>query len=120
MKKNLFYLFALICSVSLFTSCSDDDDPVYPIEEELAGTYKGELGISVNDTPIGSGILQKVYISKSASGNNQVKLELKNFSFGDFNLGDIQVDPCAVKEQNGAYSFTGSQNLNLAAPIGSC
>lgn len=25
MKKNLFYyLFAVICSVSLFTSCSDD------------------------------------------------------------------------------------------------
>ncbi len=27
MKKNLFYyLFAVICSVALFTSCSDDDD----------------------------------------------------------------------------------------------
>ena len=26
MKKNLFYLFALICSMSLFTACSDDDD----------------------------------------------------------------------------------------------
>lgn len=25
MKKNLFYLFALICSMSLFTACSDDD-----------------------------------------------------------------------------------------------
>ena len=25
MKKNLLYLFALICSVSLFTACSDDD-----------------------------------------------------------------------------------------------
>ncbi|KAB4394575.1 DUF4925 domain-containing protein, partial [Bacteroides thetaiotaomicron] len=26
MKKNLFFLFALICSMSLFTACSDDDD----------------------------------------------------------------------------------------------
>lgn len=27
MKKNLFYyLFAVICSVTLFTSCSDDDE----------------------------------------------------------------------------------------------
>ena len=36
MKKNLFYLFALICSMSLFTACSDDDDPDYSkvIEEE--------------------------------------------------------------------------------------
>ena len=29
MKKNLFYyLFAMICSVALFASCSDDDDEV--------------------------------------------------------------------------------------------
>lgn len=26
MKKRLFYLFALICAVSLFTACSDDDN----------------------------------------------------------------------------------------------
>lgn len=26
MKKNWFYLFALICSVALFTACSDDDE----------------------------------------------------------------------------------------------
>lgn len=33
MKKNLFYLFALICSMSLFTSCGDDDDETLaPIE----------------------------------------------------------------------------------------
>lgn len=36
MKKNLLYLFALICSVSVFTGCSDDDAPDY------SGTYKGE------------------------------------------------------------------------------
>ena len=39
MKKSLFFLFALICSMSLFTACSDDDDPDYSkvIEEEIAG-----------------------------------------------------------------------------------
>lgn len=36
MKKNLFYLFASICSMSLFTACSDDDDEVSP----WTGTYK--------------------------------------------------------------------------------
>ncbi len=30
MKKNLFYLFALICSMSLFTACSDDDEAPVP------------------------------------------------------------------------------------------
>lgn len=29
MKKNLFYyLFAVICTIGLFTSCSDDDEKV--------------------------------------------------------------------------------------------
>jgi len=39
MKKNLFYyLFAVICSVSLFTSCSDDDDEV--VLNPIEGTWQ--------------------------------------------------------------------------------
>lgn len=121
MKKNLFYVFALICSMSLFTACSDDDDVVIlPIEQDMAGSYKGELEIAVNNTTVAPGIPQKVYISKSTAGDNQLRLELKKFSFGSLNLGDIQVDPCAVTELNGTYSFSGKQTLALAAPLGSC
>lgn len=93
MKKNLLFLFALICSMSLFTACNNDDNPELPVEKDLAGAYKGELGISINDQSLGGTIPQKVYISKSASGENQLKLELKAFMFGTMNLGDIQVDP---------------------------
>lgn len=121
MKKKLFYLFALICSMSLFTACSDDDEVILPVEQDMAGSYKGALEIAVNNTTVTpGGIPQKVYISKSTAGNNQLKLELKNFSFGSLNLGDIQVDPCAVTEQNGTYTFAGKQTLTLAAPLGSC
>lgn len=120
MKKNLLFLFALICSIGLFTACNNDDDPELPVEKDLAGAYKGELGISINDQSLGSTIPQKVYISKSASGENQLKLELKAFMFGTMNLGDIQVDPCPVTEKDGTYSFSGSQTLTLAAPIGTC
>lgn len=47
MNKRLFYyLFAVLCTVTLFTSCSDDegdDTPtVIPIEQEIAGDYKGK------------------------------------------------------------------------------
>ena len=46
MKKRLLYLFMLICSVSLFTSCGDDDDDVkYPVDSELAGAYKGTMDV---------------------------------------------------------------------------
>lgn len=65
MKKNLFYyLFAVICSVSLFTSCSDDDDEkvVCPVNETtftdqsgLQLTYSGAtmLGKTVQFVPQG-------------------------------------------------------------------
>lgn len=37
MKKNLFYyLFAVICTIGLFTSCSDDDEKVVnPFHRQL-------------------------------------------------------------------------------------
>lgn len=51
MKKNLFYLFALICSMSLFTACSDDDEDtawmVYQEPTEFADT---KLQVITNGT----------------------------------------------------------------------
>ena len=44
MKKNLLYLFILICSVSLFTSCGDDDEND-DNKANVAGTYAGNLGV---------------------------------------------------------------------------
>lgn len=120
MKKNLLFLFALICSMSLFTACSNDDEPVLPVEKEMAGAYKGELAISMDGNPLSGSIPQKIYISQSTSGNNQLKLELKNFMFGVMSLGDIVIDPCAVVEKDGTYAFTGSQTVTLTPPIGAC
>ena len=63
MNKRLFYyLFAVLCTVTLFTSCSDDDGDdtptVIPIEQEMAGDYKGTMDVyyvGVPD-PIASGL----------------------------------------------------------------
>ena len=36
MKKNLLWMATiLVCCVSFFTSCSDDDDPVNPTPDEV-------------------------------------------------------------------------------------
>ena len=54
MNKNLFYyLFAVICSVSLFTSCSDDDDDkvVCPVSETTF-TDKSGLQLTYSDAPM--------------------------------------------------------------------
>ena len=86
MNKRLFYyLFAVLCTVTLFTSCSDDegdDTPtVIPIEQEIAGDYKGTMDVyyvGVPD-PIASGLSQKVYVTKAS--DTAVKLELRDFVF---------------------------------------
>jgi len=118
MKKRLFYAFALICSMSLFTACSDDDDPVYPIEEELAGTYKGTLDIELDGTPVATGMPKNITIAKA--GNNVISLELKDFSFMGNNLGTIKLENCVLKQNGTSYSFSGNQELNLANGIGKC
>ena len=50
MKKSLLYLFMLICSVSLFTGCSDDDDNgggdlAMALQSSVVGTYEGDLRV---------------------------------------------------------------------------
>lgn len=120
MKKSLLYLFMLICSVSLFSSCGDDDDEVkYPIDTDLAGGYIGKLSVVVDGNQMGTTENQKIAIAQSNKGANQIALSLKNFTFL-INVGDIEVDPCTVKAIDGGYSFEGRQNLDLVAPLGNC
>lgn len=63
MKKNLLFLFALICSMSLFTACSNDDD-----QPDYTGTYKSDaLELSI------SGV--KMTSSEVAVNNNVLTLK---------------------------------------------
>ena len=120
MKKSLLYLFMLVCSVSIFMSCSDDDDEVkYPIDTELAGGSVGNLSVNVDGNQMGTTENQKITISQSNKGTNQIALSLKNFTFL-VNVGDIEVDPCTVKAIDGGYAFEGQQNLDLVQPLGNC
>lgn len=120
MKKSLLYLLMFVCSVSLFSSCGDDDDEVkYPIDTDLAGGYIGKLSVVVDGNQMGTTENQKIAIAQSNKGANQIALSLKNFTFL-INVGDIEVDPCTVKAIDGGYSFEGQQNLDLVAPLGNC
>ena len=121
MKKNLLYLWALICSVSLLTACSSDDDNTVndettPPEEEavvtapdVVGTYWGNLDISMlpdgsdQEVVIADGLPK--FITFSQVSDTEVKMELKEFElFINGNIlkfGDIVIDKCAVKKGNG-------------------
>ncbi len=98
MKKNLFYLFALVFSMSLFTACSDDDDNnneemtlEQVIDTKLAGTYAGSLDIVVNDQAVGTDLAQSITLSKSSSSADALKLEMKDFNFATLAF-DIAVE----------------------------
>ena len=51
MKKNLFYyLFVVLCTATLFTSCSDDDDNGKNGDDQvtdISGKYKGSLEVQL-------------------------------------------------------------------------
>lgn len=49
MKKSVFYyLFAVICTVCLFTACSDDDDDNKILTvDNIVGTYPGDLDVTL-------------------------------------------------------------------------
>ena len=114
MKKNLFYLFALICSMSLFTACSDDDEaPDYSkvIESEMAGNYKGTLDIKLDGNPIASDMPKNITISKA--GNSAINLLLADFTLMTMDLGNIELKDCQLSQKDNSYSFTGTQSLNI-------
>ena len=113
MKKNLFYLFALICSMSLFTACSDDD-PDYSkvIEEEIAGNYKGTLTVTVEGTTMPSEP-QKIKIEKASP--SAINLSLANFSFMGIAIGDVELKNCVLSQNGDTYAFTGTQKLEVEA-----
>lgn len=121
MKKNLFYLFALICSMSLFTACSDDDNPgggggatlEEVITNDIAGNYKGDLAVTVDGNPMGEPLAQRISVAKS--GKDAITLSISNFSFmGVVNIESITLENCVLTEEaNGSYSFTGTTELNV-------
>lgn len=125
MKKKMFYLFALLCSMSLFTACSDDDDAVdysKVIEEEIAGNYKGLMDVFYEEpeTEIAEDMQQKITIKKSSA--TSIGLELKDFSITVAStvipIGDLAIDNCPLTVEGDKYSFTGTANLDLV--VGKC
>ncbi len=112
MKKNFFYyLFAVICSVALFTSCSDDDDAVkgLTIDNNVVGTFTGDLSVLQQPIPNTSITVIKV-------DANTVKVALKDFKFGELVIGDITANCKATLDKEGDdFDLNGQTTLTVAA-----
>jgi len=111
MKKNFFYyLFAVICSVALFTSCSDDDDAVKGLTiDNVVGTFTGDLSVLQQPIPNTSITVIKV-------DANTVKVALKDFKFGELVIGDITANCKATLDKEGDdFDLNGQTTLTVAA-----
>lgn len=104
MRKNVFYLFMLLFSLSIFAGCKDDKNETpgggddSDIAGAMAGIYKGRLDVKLDGIDLGNSI-QFIYITKEET--TKVKLELKDFSINvagsQLNVGDILIPNIPVE-----------------------
>lgn len=74
MKKNLFLLFALLCTVTFFTSCKDDEKPeVPPTVEDVVAEYSADK-LSVKVDGVATSDQAKVELVKSGDESLTIKL----------------------------------------------
>ena len=114
-----FYLFAVLCTMSLFTSCSDDDDAV-SLAEIVAGDYDGTLDIAMDmggmSVSVGKDIEETVEVTKVTDA--AVDLRIQGFSIIGMDLGNIELKNCQLTEvRDGVYDFTASSNLNVVGML---
>ena len=96
------------------TGTTDNPDITYPIDEQLAGEYKGLLNITLGGEPVGSDIARNITVAKV--DDETVSLTLEDFSFMDIELGTIKVDSCKIAGSDIPeydYSLSGEQTLTL-------
>ena len=120
MKKNLLYLLLLLCSVSMITSCGDDDDKD-DNKADVAGTYAGTLGVTLDgEGPISSS--QSIELTSPA--DNKINFVLKNFILqagmgGEAGqsvpVGNIKITDIDLVGTNGNYTFTKTANIKIEA-----
>lgn len=88
----------LICSVSLFTGCSDDDDNgggdlAMALQSSVVGTYEGDLRVVLPALQLDNTQKRKIFVK--ADGQENVQLVLRDFSIevagNPVTVGDIDV-----------------------------
>lgn len=104
MKKNLFFLCALICSMSLFTSCGDDDEDT--TWQNIPDSTKENTTLKINGASI-SDASASLDIQSAEAG----VLTLTNAVYGH---DKIDVPVAMTKSNDSTYVYEGSVNIDGA------
>lgn len=115
MKKSIFYyLFAVVCTVCLFTACSDDDndDKVTLIVDNIVGTYPGKMDIRLTANSVASDIAASITVGKVSDG--KVKVSLSNFTIPDVLPSPVNIEAeCDVTPSTDELKLNGTATIDL-------
>lgn len=107
MKKNLFYVFALICSMSLFTACSDDDDETWKeIPTEEIDVASGNATVNINGTTSTTGS-----VKMTVKNESEATMALQNVIPG---YADLNIDVELQKQADNSFKYAGTAKVNTA------
>ncbi len=110
MKKNLFYLFAIVCSMSLFAACSDDDGDDKDYASAVVGDYAGTMTITAGqEIPPMS---KTINITRLSDGKANVKVAGFSIPVMMPTPTDINAE-CAVAPNGSNYALTGSTKVSV-------
>ncbi len=104
MKKNLFYLFALVCTLGFFSSCGDDD-------EDTAWTQIPDSTKENTNLTINGGTLADATATLDIKSAEAAVLTLKNAIYGH---ESIDVNVAMTKSTDSLYVFEGTANVDGA------
>ena len=108
MKKSVFYyLFAVICTVCLFTACSDDDDDDNKVltVDNIVGTYPGDLDVTLAGTEVAKDVAASIVVTRV--DDSKVKVSLSNFTIPGVLPVPMTIDMSALGMGELAVVITG-------------
>lgn len=107
MKKNCFYLFALICSMSLFTACSDDEEPWEKIPQNEISLSNGDATLQINGVASTTGSIKMTLKNNGTEGSLALKDVVPGYS-------NLDVDVVLQQQADNSFEFSGSKQVNTA------
>ena len=102
MKKNLLFLFALVCVTSFFSSCGDDEDNGW--KDIPSSIPSSNVTMSLNSGTI-SGATASLQVESGDAG----VLTLNNLLYKH---ASVPVNVTLTKISEGSYDFEGSANID--------
>ena len=116
MKKSVFYyLFAVLCTATLFTSCSDDDDDNKILTvDNIVGTYPGDLDVTLAGTEVAKDVAASIVVTRV--DDSKVKVSLSNFTIPGVLPVPMTIDAtCDVVPSTNELKLNGQTTIDMSA-----